>query len=269
LLARFGAALNLDQAKLDQMLVTVAQETNALAGQLKLTPAASVVPGAPKPAQDDAVELWRQLESGDGSVMDLPAEFLLQSPDEDDGIDTTARHASGKPVNARDLLLAGVQDVTEMMASGRCKPNDLIMLVLETIYRGMGFRFATVCLKDVKSNQFRARISLGENNAARQAGFMFSANPTRDLFHLALTNEVDLLISDATDAKIRDLIPAWHRALLPDARSFIVLPLVVQKKPIGLFYADRAVPAMEGVPPDETAMIKTLKGQVVAALSPR
>ncbi|WP_243656833.1 HDOD domain-containing protein [Paucimonas lemoignei] len=266
LVARFGAALNIDQAKLDQMLASVAEETSALAGQLKLSPVAKVEQNAAKP---EASALWRQLEGEDGSIMGLPAEFLLQTADEDDPGQNLARHASGKPINARDLLLTGVQDVTEMMASGRCKPNDLVMLVLETIYRGMGFRFATVCLKDVKTNQFRARISLGENNTALQAGFGFSANVTRDLFHLAMSNDVDLLISDATDPKICDLIPGWHRSLLPDTRSFIVLPLVVQKKPIGFFYADRTVTAMEGVPPDEAAMIKTLKGQVVAALSPR
>ncbi|MDO8369995.1 MAG: histidine kinase, partial [Candidatus Nitrotoga sp.] len=64
-----------------------------------------------------------------------------------------------------------------------------------------------------------------------------------------------------------DLLPAWHRALLPDARSFIVLPLVVQKVQIGLFYADRVLPALEGLPPDETALIKALKSQILAALS--
>lgn len=265
LVARFGNALNLDQAQFEQMLVTVNEEANALAGQLQLAP---LMP-ASRPAADDTAAMWRQLEGEKGTMSGLPAEFLLQAASSEDAAQAGARHASGKPLNARELLLAGVQDVTEMMASGRCKTNDLIMLVLETIYRGMGFRFATVCLKDARNNQFRARISLGENNVARQAGFAFSANPSRDLFHLALSNEADLLISDATDAKIRDLIPAWHRALLPDARSFIVLPLVVQKKPLGLFYADRAMPAIEGVPSDETAMIKTLKGQVVAALNSR
>lgn len=266
LVARFGNALGVDQARLEQMLVIVTEETNALAGQLKLAP---VTPAGKSPEQSNAAALWRQLEGEDGGIPGLPAEFLLQAADSEDQMQSCARHASGKPFNARELLLAGVQDVTEMMASGRCKANDLILLVLETIYRGMGFRFATICLKDLKSNQYRARISLGENNAARQAGFVFSAEATRDLFHLALANEADLLISDTHDPKISDLIPAWHRALLPDARSFIVLPLVVQKKPLGLFYADRALPATEGVPSDETAMIKTLKGQVVAALNSR
>lgn len=275
LLSRFGVAFGLDQSRLGQIMETVRQESQALAGQTKLAPAPAVQVAKPAVAAAASNDLWSQIEGGGMASEEkdsggLPAEFLLNAADTaGDPLQISARHASGKPVNARDLLVAGVQDVTEMIASGRCRANDLIMLVLETIYRGMGFRFATVCLKDVKTNQFRSRISLGENNAARQAGFVFSGTPTRDLFHLAMGNDADLLISDATDTKIRDLIPAWHRALLPDARSFIVLPLVVQKKPLGLFYADRPLPAHEGVPPDETAMIKTLKGQVIAALNMR
>ncbi|MBI1889619.1 MAG: HDOD domain-containing protein [Burkholderiales bacterium] len=284
LVVRFGTALNFDKERLAQWVSTASQETQALAGQTKLAslPAARSTaaeqkntasqPGQPEKKTVQTASLWDALEGGSTSQdadndMGLPAEFLLNAVDQSDPTRVAERHASGKPKNARDLLFAGVQDVTEMMASGRCKTNDLIMLVLETIYRGMGFRFATVCLKDVKANQFRARIAMGENNAARQAGFVFSATPTRDLFHLAMENDADLLISEASDPKIRDLVPAWHRALLPDARSFIVLPLVVQKRQLGLFYADRALPALEGVPSDETAMIKMLKGQVVAALN--
>jgi GAF domain-containing protein len=144
-----------------------------------------------------------------------------------------------------------------------------MLLVLETLYSSLGFRFATVCLKDAQSGQFRARIAMGENGVARQAGFLFSAVSSHDLFHLALENDADLMIADATAPKVRDLLPAWHRALLPDARSFIVLPLVVNRRQIGLFYADRRQPAPEGVPPDETALIKTLKGQVLTALNTR
>ena len=83
-----------------------------------------------------------------------------------------------------------------------------------------------------------------------------------------MENDADLMIADATSTKIRDLLPAWHRALLPDAASFIVLPLVVGKVQLGLFYADRTLPAPEGVAPDETALIKALKGQVLVALAP-
>ena len=141
-------------------------------------------------------------------------------------------------------------------------------LALETLYGALGFRFATICLRDGRTGTFRARASLGENKAELQAGFTFPCAFTRDLFHLALENNADMMIPDAFSPKIRDLLPAWHRTLLPDARSFIVLPLVLGKVQLGLFYADRTEAAPEGVPPDETSLIKALKGQVLVALTP-
>ena len=268
LLSRFGAALNLDQESLIELFETVAKETRVLTDQVNLT----------RPQSDDENEN-QEVDGEEGAdddtalaeaaEMGLPSELLMTIIEDSNTLQAKARHPSGKPINAREELMAGVQDVTEMMASGRCKVNDLMMLVLETIYRGMGFRFATICLRDMKTDQYRARISLGENNDARQAGFVFPGASARDVFHLAMEKDADLMISDANVPKIRELIPVWHRRLLPDARSFIILPLVVQKKPFGFFYADRTLPAPEGVPSDETALIRTLKGQVLAALNTR
>lgn len=270
LLARFGVALNLDQESLAQLFESVEHETRVLTDQAGLSTGS-----AADTAKNEVAEIRPGDSNADdtalaeGAELGLPSEILMSIIEDSAVGEARGKHPSGKPMNARDQLMTGVQDVTEMMASGRCKVNDLIMLVLETIYRSMGFRFAAVCIRDAKTNQFRARIALGENHRARQDGFVFPAASARDVFHLAMENDADLMIADATTAKIRDLIPAWHRTLLPDARSFIVLPLVVQKKPFGFFYADRVLPAPEGVPPDETALIRTLKGQVLAALNAR
>jgi len=269
LFERYGSALNLDEEKIAHMFATVAEEAKVLTANANLPALGAQGGAAEKPASSAELQaLANAIDfdiEGNGG---LPMDLVMSSP-ETGSLNIDQRHASGKPVNARELLLAGVQDVTEMMAAGKCSVNDLILLVLETLYRSLGFRFATVCLKDMKAAQYRARITLGEKNAERQAGFVFAATTARDLFHLAMANDADLLISEASDPKIRDLLPAWHRALLPDARSFIVLPLVVHGKQLGFFYADRAQPATEGVPPDETALIKTLKGQVITALNAR
>lgn len=280
-LTRFGGALGLDQAKLNQLFAGVAQETRVIASSTELAlqveeheqaqaHEAGAAPAAQQAgAASSAAAPATEADAGADGDSGLPAELLLEVLEETQALQITERHSSGKPVNARDLLLAGVQDVTQMLASGRCKVNDLMLLVLETLYSSMGFRFATVCLKDMNTQQFRARIAIGERNTERQADFAFPVATARDLFHLALENDADLMISDATAPKIRALLPAWHRTLLPDARSFIVLPLVVQKKQLGLFYADRATAAPEGVPHDETSLIKTLKGQVLTALQSR
>jgi len=247
ILARYGAALNLDAEGMDALFDTVAGEMTELLQSMNME--------APAPLKEEPDDLGG-----------LPNVLLLATMGGEAAAD--GRHPSGKPLNARDLLLAGVQDVTQMRAAGKSKVNDVIQAVLETLYRSMGFRFATVCLKDPRAGQYRARLAFGTGHAEKQAGFAFPVEATRDLFHLAMENDADLMIADATTPKIRDLLPAWHRALLPDARSFIVLPLIVGKVQLGLFYADRTECAPEGVPPDETSLIKALKGQVLAALAP-
>ena len=247
LLARYGAAFELDAAGLDRLFANVAEGMAALMESMNLQPLARAEP-----------------DPGEG----LPNVLLLATLDA--GEEEKGTHPSGKPKNARELLLAGVQDVTQLRAAGNARLNDVILAVLETLYSALGFRFATVCLKDARQNQYRARVSFGDGHARLQAGFSFPAtasNPGRDLFLLALDNDADLMISDAASPKIRELLPAWHRTLLPDAKSFIVLPLVVGKARLGFFYADRALTAPEGVPPDETALIRALKRQVLAALA--
>ncbi|MES2830814.1 MAG: HDOD domain-containing protein [Pseudomonadota bacterium] len=262
LLVRFGAALNLDSVRLTELLVTVARETRALTENAELMFATAELDEEGTDTDSSDTDDLSQEKSSN-----IPLELLLVTGQAEGAAD--ACYPSGKPMRARDLLMAGVQDVTEMMASGQCKVNDLILLALETLYRGMGFRFATVCLRDAKTNQYRARVALGTDSTRLQEGFIFPATAKRDLFSLAMENNADLMIADASAANIVALVPAWHHKLMPEARSFIVLPLVVNGVAFGFFYADRVCMAPEGVLDDETAMIKTLKGQVLAALSAR
>ncbi len=243
---RYGAALNLDAEQMGALFDTVQNEMTSLLQSMNMQPQAKPQEAAPE---------------------GLPNVLLLATMGSEEA-EVGGCHPSGKPLNARNLLLAGVQDVTQMRASGGGKVNELILAVLETLYRSMGFRFATVCLKDGRSAQYRARLAFGDNHQKLMAGFTFPMASSRDLFHLAMENDADLMIADTTSAKIRDLLPQWHRELLPDAKSFIVLPLVVGKVQLGLFYADRKSTAPEGVPPDETSLIKALKGQILVALAP-
>lgn len=246
---RYGTALNLDA---DQMVALFETVQNGMTELLQSMNMESPARGAPTTAPEPE---------------GLPNVLLLATMGAGEDCDPGC-YPSGKPMNARALLLAGVQDVTQMRASGQGKVNELILAVLETLYRSMGFRFATVCLKDGRTGQYRARLAFGDNHAAKLAGFTFPVTSARDLFHLAMENDADLMIADTSTAKIRDLLPKWHKDLLPDTRSFIVLPLVVGKVPLGLFYADRTTTAPEGVPPDETSLIKALKSQILVALTP-
>lgn len=251
LLARYGSALNLGPNSLGRLLDAAGREIHTLVKSMQLEPVSA-----------------HPLASTAAVAPPLPDELRMVQKNAGDGRPGSS-YPSGKPFDAGARLLAGMQDVTQVMASGRGKVNELILLVMETLYSSMGFRFAAFCIKDPKSGQYRARMAMGENHGVRQAGFAFPVASARDIFHLALENDADLMIADASSGKIAGLLPGWHRTLLADTRSFVVLPLVVRAIPLGLIYADRAALAPEGVTPDEAALIKVLKGQLLAALQGR
>jgi HD-like signal output (HDOD) protein len=247
LLARYGAALHIDLARLKQLFAVVGRDIAQVVAALNLT--------------RDA-----QLPGAEEEVSTLPSILKLSV------LDTRSAergdcYPSGKPRNAQELLLGGVLGATQMMGTGCYKPIDLVMLVLETLYTSMGFRFATVCIRDGRNNMYRAIASMGEQHVRRQPRFAFPTASANDIFHLAIENNADLMISQADSPKIRDLLPDWHQALLPNADSMLLLPLVQGKNQFGVFYADRAVVAPEGVTSDEAALIKTLIGQMMTVLN--
>jgi HD-like signal output (HDOD) protein len=255
-LARYGAALNLDAQGMAELVQAVSTEARALSLNADIAfeeddvAESDPAPAAPQPA----------------AVADPLAEFLLA---DDSAAPSAERHPSGKPVQARELLMAGAQSMSEMIASGAGNINDLMFLALETLYAGMGFRYATVCLRDVQTGLYKSRLALGSATPRLQKHFAFAASGNKDLFFLAMQNNADLLISDASTMKIASLLPVWHRTMLPEARSFIILPLVVKGAPIGYFYADRAVTAPEGITPEETSLLRMIKSQVIARMAAR
>jgi HD-like signal output (HDOD) protein len=253
LLSRFGMALNLDKDKLEGLKQTVAAEFAELCRIMDW--------GGVEERQDE--------EAPGEEAQEIPVQFLMNQGSAPGDFQDKKRHPSGKPLQAKELLLEGVQQIMQMPATGHAKVNDIMLLVLETLFNSMGFRFAMICLKDRKENTFRARLVLGEDLQRRNSGFVFAPDGKKDLFVLAMESGSDLMISDATDMEIQDLLPAWHRKLLPDAKSFMVLPITVNQKTLGFFYGDRAMPAPEGLPADEAALVKILKTQMSSMLSNR
>jgi len=243
LLQFYGTALQLDLGSLRRLIVSVRHEVGNMLAGLDMRP---YLPPA-------------------GAMAGLSS--LLEEAAMAPATAGAGRYPSGKPYHARDLLLSGVQQITRSAASGRNKPGLIIPAILQTLCDSMGFRYAALCLKDPASASFRARVAVGEQHQQRSAGFVFPLESGGDLFHLAMENNADLMIADAANSKIVPLLPEWHRALLPDACSFIVLPLQIKGSCIGLLYADRARAAPEGVPPDETSLIRALKTLALGALA--
>jgi len=167
-------------------------------------------------------------------------------------------------VDAQSILTAGIQDISNTLVDG-FKLNDILRIILETMYRAMGFKRVVLCIRDAKSNCMQGRFGFGPNATEIAKAFRFPLTFTPDIFHAATSKGVDILISDISDPKIATRIPDWFRKSVP-AQSFVLFPLNIKGNPVALIYADRDEPGGITIPEKELSLLRTLRNQAVLAI---
>jgi serine/threonine protein kinase len=253
LTAQFGEALGLTETMLTEATQAAAQALSEDSGLLNFKPAQ--IPlyqtlcdwGRPKEqaAQPDTIQ----------TVLDQ----TVVSPTPLGGTTTTPVH------NTQAVLSAGIQDITNTLV-GEYELNDLLRMILETIYRGIGFTRVLLCVRDPASNTLRARFGFGQDvDQIIRRGFGVPLAPSRDAFHAAISQGADIFIEDLNGEKIRDHIPEWYRKVVT-ARSLLLFPVMIAKKPVGLFYADADPTQPVQLGSGELNLLKTLRNQAVLAI---
>jgi len=162
------------------------------------------------------------------------------------------------------VLSSGVQEITNALV-GSYKLNDLLRMTLETMYRGIGFDRVLFCTRDVRHPRMIARFGFGSDIANVQRGFDFPLSGLSDVFLVALGKNADIFIEDIDADSIKARVPQWYRTLLP-AKTFIVFPVVLEGRAIGLFYGDRDEAHSLKITPEQTNLLKTLRNQALLAI---
>ena len=174
----------------------------------------------------------------------------------------------GPSESAVDILAAGIQDVTLAMVEDSFQLNQVLKMILETIFRALRFRRVVFCLRDAKAKALTGRFGLGTGVETLAPQFRVSLVDTaasqQDLFAAVCQKGVDTLIADATAAKIAARLPAWYVGEL-SAASFLLLPMAFKGAPIGLIYADKAAAGAIDLGEKELALLRTLRNQAVMA----
>jgi serine/threonine protein kinase len=166
-------------------------------------------------------------------------------------------------VNPAEVLAAGVQDITNSMVDD-FKLNDVLRMILETMFRALGFRRIVFCLRDAKTDTLTGRFGLGEEAAAVAKVFQVPLKGGTDLFAAVCAKGVDTLISDAGVANIAARLPAWYTKSV-NAPAFLLLPLAIKGAAFALIYADKAQPGGIELGAKELALLRTLRNQAVMA----
>lgn len=180
-------------------------------------------------------------------------------------VDTASFGAEGQKANdAQAVLTAGIQDISNTLVEG-FKLNEVLRIILETMYRAMGFKRVILCIKDPRQNVMQGRFGFGPEATELARRFTFTLNFTPDIFHAATSKGVDILISDVDDPKIAARIPDWYRKAV-SAKTFLVFPLNIKNNPVALIYADRDEAGGIEISEKELSLLRTLRNQAVLAI---
>jgi eukaryotic-like serine/threonine-protein kinase len=164
----------------------------------------------------------------------------------------------------RDVLSGGIQDITNAMVEGSSL-NDILRIIIETIYTGIGFSHVIFALRNPKREAMTGRFGLGEGIDTLVEQFHFPLNFVPDVFHVALQKNIDIFITDTSDAKIVTRIPEWFRSAF-SAGAFLLFPIIVRDKPFGMIYAGAACANSVTIEEDDIKLLRTLRNQAVLAV---
>ena len=162
-------------------------------------------------------------------------------------------------------LTAGIQDITNAMVED-FKLSDILRMILEAMFRALDFQRVVFCLRDPNIDTLTGRFGLGAGVEGVVKTFSVYLGPSKvpDLFATICSKGADTLISDASDPRIAERLPAWYRQTY-HAPTFLILPLQLKGKPFGLIYADKADKSGLVVGERELSLLRTLRNQAVMA----
>jgi serine/threonine protein kinase len=219
----------------------------------------------------------RRLLAGDraapAQASDALAGLALQAtrPAEERGAvaDEPALAALGRQrEEVSQMLTAGIQDITNTMVADAFRLDEVLRMVLETMYRALHFRRVVFCLRDPKTEMLVGRFGLGERASEVAALFRvplrLAPGARPDLFRAVCLKAADTLISDARTDAIAGCLPPWHREKV-GAPAFLLLPLSMKGAPFGLIYADKATAGAIDLDERELNLLRTLRNQAVLA----
>jgi serine/threonine protein kinase len=177
--------------------------------------------------------------SGIAEVPDVPDERFSDAPD---GAAAVGRMSTvpGEEVDAltekKRIFEQGIEEVTLTMTD-RYDLNSLILMVLETIYRGLALSRVVFFFNDVKTASMIARSGFGDDIEDLFPKLRFQPARGRDYFTQAVTMGKDVVLYDTTIPRVQEHLPVWYRRVL-DAPSFILYPVMLRNIAVGLIYGD-------------------------------
>lgn len=131
------------------------------------------------------------------------------------------------------------------MLDGKHDINLLLEMVLEGISRGIGMDRALFAMLNPERTRLRARYALGWDSQDMREKFVFDISPLQaNVFSHVLDGREPLWIGPNMDPRIKSLLSSAV-LVVSGGKAFFVMPVEINGRSIGLFYADRSTSGRE------------------------
>lgn len=260
ILKRFEGSLSISKDTVCNLLESAKEKIETYSGILNINTKKSrflsQVAGYSRNLDREASTTTEPAPDGEREELDSQFYHTLEIPD--------GPSSSDGLKDPQSILINGIQEITNSLLEDY-EINDVITMILETMYRGFGFNHVLFCIMDRRRARLVARFGFGEGIDKIIEGFQFPVNKKEpDVFNLALSLGKDIGIDDARDPRLKRGLPEWYLQIV-SAPAFVLCPIILNKLPIGLVYADRdqSGQVMSG---NHIKYMKTLCSQAVLAM---
>lgn len=259
--ARYGMSLSLPEQDLPEMVERARAQWDDLSLVLGI---AKLKPPAAKAGQKSTTPSLAQGIKGKPAEQASPARPAGKPP-ADAPVPARRVHAVPRTDPAVAAALSAAVSSLSMRAMSDAPLTEILQLVMNHLYESMRLQRVVICLRDNASGELVGRLGVGDRAMKLAPHFRIPMQPPSDLFGLLCAKEADTLISDTVDPVIAQRLPAWFRQQV-QAPSFVLLPLVMNAKPLGLIYGDHALPNTLSVNDHELTLLKALRNQLIIAM---
>jgi hypothetical protein len=149
------------------------------------------------------------------------------------------RLARKKQAEHEMILLNGVEDVAQAVIR-HDSVETVIMMMLETMYRGLNLSHVLACMKTGDDGLMTASSGFGEDIEEYTRRFRFYVDRRKkdqNLFTMSLLQSRDFVVNTEKERSKTLMFPEWYQGLEKPKWIFIY-PLLIDGHPEGLFYGD-------------------------------
>lgn len=167
------------------------------------------------------------------------------------------------PASRSEVFVTALGDIGLAIASDYAL-NDVFVMILEGLYRAIGFEHVLLALITPDRTALRGRFGLGEGMTQAVSSFVVKLQPPATPLARAVVEMQELHVTDTAEGRLVSGLPAEFFALVRP-KTFLAVPLVIRGSVIGAFYVDRTA-TQPPIGDTELRDVRVLVNQAVLAV---